>query len=762
MIRICMGMIGLLLLLGGCSNTRFLAGDQLLYTGQKKIQISQEPVDMPSAVRRQLLQSGSAQRPNNSVFDRRVLPPVGLWVHNYWKKEERGKFGSWLYRTLSAPPVLVSDINPELMAQKIENDLFDQGYFQARAWSGVDTSSRNPRKARVQYFVEVGPAYHYGEIRLDHGLMDMDSLVNAEDFHDQIKTGDQFDIRKLTEARAGISRQFQELGYYRFNTDFIELNADTALSKNQLNLELRRRRELSPDQLSRYRIGSIEVHVSRPSDTLASGREALPYEGILIHSAGDEINPGVIHDALYFSSGDLYSYTAHQRTMARLNNLGVFSYVRIEYRPSVPDSLPRILDVHIELHMADQINLHLETDLVMKSTGYMGPGVTLGVSSTNTFKAAERIQVDLKGGLEWQWGSRDVSQIGTFSYEFGVNSSLSVPTLRLPWRHQSFRNLINQETSVNLNFDMLNRTEYYSMFSALTSLKYSWGKTQSLRHSFSPVYLNSVSLLATTPVFDSIAAENIYIQKSFEEQFIFGIRYEFNYDNTHRRRPQNVYFSMGASSSGNLLDVLAGIGKEGSERPHTILNTVYAQHLKLTTDFRYYLNGYNKTLATRLYAGLGIPYRNSTVLPYVEQFFSGGAYSIRGFTARTLGPGSFHEEENTYIDQSGDIKLEANLEFRFGISRITKGALFMDVGNIWLHQEDEQRPGSQFHFDSFYRQLAVGAGFGLRFDFNFFVLRTDFGIPIRTPYVQDDSYWLTGQGNLLSNTMFYFAIGYPF
>jgi outer membrane translocation and assembly module TamA len=300
------------------------------------------------------------------------------------------------------------------------------------------------------------------------------------------------------------------------------------------------------------------------------------------------------------------------------------------------------------------------------------------------------------------------------------------------------------------------------MFSALTNLKYSWGKNQALRHSYSPVYLNSVSLLATTPAFDSIVEENIYIRKSFEEQFIFGMRYDLTYDNTHRKQPQNLYYSFGLSSAGNLLDGFASLRQSESGRPYKILNTIYSQHLKITSDFRYFLNGYNKTLAMRLYAGLGIPYLNSSVLPYVEQFFSGGAYSIRGFTARTLGPGSFFDEENSYIDQSGDIKLEANLEFRFGFSRITKGALFLDVGNIWLQSEDENRPGSQFNFNTFYNQLALGTGVGLRFDFNFFILRTDLGIPLRTPYVQDDTNWLAGKGKPLSRAIFYFAIGYPF
>ena len=163
----------------------------------------------------------------------------------------------------------------------------------------------------------------------------------------------------------------------------------------------------------------------------------------------------------------------------------------------------------------------------------------------------------------------------------------------------------------------------------------------------------------------------------------------------------------------------------------------------------------------KFFAGIGIPYLNSEVLPYVEQFFSGGAYSIRGFTARTVGPGSFHEEDNSYIDQSGDLKLEANLEYRFVITKTVNGAVFLETGNIWLVNEDEARPGSQFHIDTFIDQLAVGTGVGLRFDFNFFVLRTDLGFPIRNPYKTEGSNWLIGS-NIFNDAHFYLAIGYPF
>jgi outer membrane protein assembly factor BamA len=300
------------------------------------------------------------------------------------------------------------------------------------------------------------------------------------------------------------------------------------------------------------------------------------------------------------------------------------------------------------------------------------------------------------------------------------------------------------------------------MFSAKTELNYSWGRRRDITHSLSPVYLNSISLLATTPAFDSVINDNIYIRKSFEEQFIIGTRYNFIYDNSPQTRSRNFYFNGGVSTSGNLIDAFKHVGGPPLDRPIEFLGEVYSQHIKFTSDIRYYFNRFHQRLALRLFTGIGIPYLNSEVLPYVEQFFSGGAYSVRGFLARTVGPGTFHETDNTYIDQSGDVKLEGNVEYRFDMSRILKGALFLDAGNIWLVNEDETRPGSHFDLNSFYKQFAVGAGFGLRFDFTFFVLRTDLGVPLRTPYLQDDRNWQFGTGNLFSKAKFYLAIGYPF
>ncbi len=755
------GLLGILLLLAGCSNTRFLAEDELLYTGHSRVQITTRQEGINTTPVKMHVNSATDFKVNNGLFGRRILPPVGLWVHNYWKVNEEKKFGNWVQKTLAASPVLVDDVNPDLRAQKIQSDLFDMGYFQAKAWSVVDTSSRNPKKARVNYFVDLSPPYRYNDIEILTDNRTLDTLMKHEVVEDQIHPGDQFDLEKLTRARDGLARNVQNLGYFYFTPDYIDLNLDTAIGGNRMDLEVRHKPELPPEVLDQYEINRITLYLSRPSDSVTAVADTTWTGDLRIISTGNYLKNSVLGQAVFFKRGELYTYDAFQKTITRLNGLGVFSFVRTSYEPSDRDGPVKGLDVRIDLILADNISTELETNVVTKSTGFTGPAMAFSVSHGNAFRGAAKVRVGVNGGIEWQWGPKEENQLGTFSYDLGISSSLTFPRLLLPEKRIKDHSRLIQQSSVNLDARLLNRTAYYSMFSIKTDVKYTWGNSRLIQHSFSPAYINSVYLLATTPAFDSVINDNIYIRKSFEEQFIVGMKYDFIYDNTYRNQTFNFFFQGGLSTSGNLLDAVHGLTGDRGERPYSFFGNIYSQYIKLTSDLRFYLNGYNKTLALRLYTGAGFPYLNSSVLPYVEQFFSGGAYSIRGFSARSLGPGSFYETERTYIDQSGDVKLEANLEFRFGITKVLKGAVFVDAGNIWLVNEDENRPGSKFHFDSFYRQLAVGSGVGLRFDFNFFVVRADLGIPLRTPYVLDDRQWVA-PGKALSNSLFYLAIGYPF
>jgi len=761
-IRTSISCVILVLLVWGCSNTRFLTEDQLLYTGKKKTEIVFQEAGSKSAEVKNYVNSVTSHKINNALLGRRILPPIGLWTQNYWKVNEKKRFINWIHKTLASDQILVSDVNPELRAKNIESELFDLGYFNTRAWSVIDTSSRNPKRAMVKYFVEVAPAYHFNRIAFDTLHLALDTLLRQANYKQYIKTGDQFNLNDLKTARNDLSRSVQNAGYFYFTPDFVELQADTSLGTSQVDLLIGRKKDLAPALLSMYGINDIFVHISRSSDAATLETDTIQYNGLDIVSSGHFLKPDVLRRAIYFYTGDIYTYKDYQQTISRLNNLGVFSYVRISYTQSEADSLHHLLDVRIDLVLSENISVDLEADVVTKSSGYAGPQLSAGITHGNIFKGAEKAHLALKGGLEWQWGNKAESELGTLSYEFGVGGGLTFPKIILPGSQEKSRHFRIQETSVNLDFDFINRTAYYRMASQKGELKYRWGKTQRIHHSVSPLYVNSVNVLETTPEFDSVVDANIYIRKSYEEQFIFGVNYAFTFDNTMRTRPHNFHYQAGVHSSGNLIDLFAGMGKDPSERPYYFLNNIYSQHIKFTSDFRYYLNGLKNTLAFRFYAGLGVPYGNSEVLPYVEQFFSGGAYSIRGFTARYVGPGSYHEDSDGFIDQSGDIKLESNLEYRFGISKVVKGALFLDVGNIWLANEDENRPGSQFNIHTFYKQLAVGTGFGLRFDFTFFVLRTDLGFPIRNAYQTDGENWLFGTGKGFKSALFYLAIGYPF
>ena len=754
-------LISILLVLTGCSNTRFLTKDQMLYTGRKKVEIiNKQNVKKISSVKNQV-SSITSYKVNNSLFGRRVLPPIGLWVHNYWKvnKEKKG----WLYKTLSTSPILISDVNPELRAKKIENELFDLGYFHTKAWSTININPRNPRKAMVSYNVDLSPPYHFNTVSFDTLYDNLDTLISKDKFRNKIRSGDQFDLAKLKTSREELSKRLQDSGYFFLIPEFIEIKADTTIENKKLNLVIGKRKELPRSVISAYKINNIFIRNSRPSDHEYLTADTVWYDNIAILSPDSILKHEILINSIYFHKGDKYSYTTYQNTLNRLNNLGVFKSVNISFEQNKRDSLACLLDVIITLAMADNINLAVETNVMTKSSGYYGPLLSTGISHGNAFKGAELLKLALKAGLEWQWGSKSESQLGTLSYEIGASTGLTFPKIIVPFKSSRNSLMILQRTSVNLDLNMLNRTAYYKMVSTKINLNWQWSRNKNIQHSLYPIYMNLVNLLETTPEFDSVVNENIYIRKSFEEQFIFGAKYDFAYNNTLTIKPNNFIFQGGISTSGNLLDLIAGIGKTSSDRPYYFLNNIYSQYVKLTTDFRYFRNGFNKSFVFRFYAGIGIPYGNSTALPYVEQFFSGGAYSVRGFTARYLGPGSFHtDDQSGYIDQSGDIKLEGNLEYRFGMSKMLKGALFIDTGNIWLVNEDENRPGAKFHFSNFYDELAVGTGFGLRFDFSVFVMRADLGFPIRNPYKTDNRNWLFGTDKIFSGGLFYLAIGYPF
>jgi outer membrane protein assembly factor BamA len=751
-----------IILFTGCSNTRFLTDEQLLYTGRGDIEINNPQGLKNVGEVKSYVKSITASKVNNSVLGLRALPPVSLWIYNYAKPKKDKGFGNWLYRTFSKPPILVSDVNPELRSAKIQNELNNSGYFHSTASDSIYTRKYNPKKAKVSYKVDLYPPWHINRIIFDSATQSIDSLIQATDLLDVIEPGDRFDLASLKSLKTRIAGNLQENGYFFFVPEYISISADSGIGNSKVDLFLKKNESVGEDVLSRYRINEITMQITRAGGRDSILTDTLQYMDMVIISPGTVIKPMILYNSVAFGTGDIYSLSSYRKTLSNLDNLGIFTLVTINFEAPDEDSALHLLNVRIEALVPHSVSLSVESNLVTKSTGFTGPAIIAGIQHKNAFKGAEKLELTLTGNMEWQWYKNYSSELGSYSYEAGTNAGLVFPRIMLPGGIKNKSELVTRSTSINGGFSLLNRTAFYRLNALRASLSYQWGRSEKIQHTFYPFYLNSIKLVKTTPEFDSVINSNIYIRRSFEEQFILGFRYEFTYDNKTSEKPGNFLFMGGAYTSGNLISLFSSKPDDINGEPGTFLNSVYAQFAKFTSDLRYYLTGNNQTLAFRLYAGIGLPYGNSSVLPYVEQFFSGGAYSIRGFPARRLGPGSFYDGSQGYIDQSGDIRLELNLEYRIKFTKLLNGALFLETGNVWLRNDDPERPGAQFKSDTFISQLAIGTGLGLRFDLGFFVLRTDLGLPLRTPYYNNGSQRVGGLRDMIKSSVFHLAIGYPF
>ena len=755
-------LVGLAMITGACSNTRFLADDQLLYTGKNEVFVS-DSEKINDRLVKQITESATFIKPNNSLGGKRLLLPVGLWIYNYRKPGENKKPG-WFYRTLAKEPVLVSTANPEVRSRKLESDLFGNGYFNASVWSVIDTSSRNQRKAGITYFIKPDKPFRYNEIYFEPPVDAVDTLINSFKDDKVLVSGDVFSLDKVKSETKKITDRVIEEGYFYFNQANVMYTADTTRIPHKIDLRIGKNTEAFPNTTRKYYIDDIMVRITEDSDStdLNQSIDTIRNDGIEIISKGMRFKPEVISRSIYFRKGDTYSASQHRKTTTRLNSYGIFKFINVRYVPD-SDSLANKLDILIELSPAKDIGLDLEANVVTKSTGFSGPGIVATLAHGNVGGGANRLQLKLNGGVEWQLTNKSTSSLGTISYNAGLSASMIFPKFIAPsWFINTGRFNLPQ-TSVTLGFEFLNKIQYYRMSSVNLGFGYQWKKPDRITHAFYPVFINSINLLKTTPEFDSILTANPYIRKSFEEQFIVGMKYDFIYDNSATKQPNGFYFQAGVSSAGNALGLLKKVSSEEGDRPYSVGGSVYSQFMKFSADIRYYRNFYNKSLAFRLYSGIGFPYTNSVVMPYVEQFYSGGSNSIRAFIARSLGQGNLQiPDSSDIVDQTGDIKLEGNIEFRFRMSKILHGAIFLDAGNVWLMNPDETRPGAEFNFDTFTDQLAVGTGIGLRLDFNFFILRIDVGFPLRTPYIENGSNWLRSPSKSWHDKVFNLAIGYPF
>ena len=480
------------------------------------------------------------------------------------------------------------------------------------------------------------------------------------------------------------------------------------------------------------------------------------FHGYTIIDPGKKVKPEVISSALVFKSGDLYNRLNHDLSLNRLITLGVFKFVKVRFDET--DTAKNILNPFYYLTPAQKKSIRFEVSALTKSDDANGGELSVNWRNRNFFHGAELFTATAYGGLEKQFIAKGES---ANIEKLGLDFNLYFPRVIAPIHFQTNSGFM-PKTRINLGYEYFQQQKEYTLNSSKTSFGYIWKESASKEHTLDIIRIDYVNPTNIDPAFQLGLDTNITLARSIERQFIIGPVYNFNLNTQLQpnHRKNNFYFNGNLDLSANLLGIASGADiNKGKEKE--IFNTPYSQYIRTELDFRHYLNfSQNTVLASRITGGIGYAYGNSLTMPFVKQFFAGGANDIRAFRSRSLGPGSFYSgnRDTAFLpDQPGDIKMEMNSELRFKLFSVVRWAFFVDAGNIWTLKEDSSRPGSIIS-KNFLQQVAVGVGTGLRVDVSILLLRLDLGIPVREPYLPEHQRWVFDSKNMVLN----FAIGYPF
>lgn len=748
-------------------NTKYLAEGEMLYTGAEINIVSDTIKKKDKKELKAALEDNLVPKPNTSFLGLRPK----LFFYNITKEPEKDKgFRYWMKYKLGEAPVLISDVDREFNKDIIENYSENKGYFNVRAT--YDTVSKN-KKAKVIYTVHPGARYLISNVSFPADSSVINQEIQKTTDKTFLKKGDPFDLDIIKAERERIDNSLKEKGFYYFHPDNIIVQADSTVSKNQeVELIVKLKDNTPPLATEQFRINNVIVFSDYDIRRRANRTYEIPmhsdsltthiYNDIYVVDPDKKFKPIIFDRALYFKKGDLYNRADHNLTLNRLISLGVFKFVKNEF--VVSDSLNHQFDAYYLLTPRELQSLRLEALGRTNSANYAGSEVNLNWTHRNIFRGAEQLKISTYGAFDVQIGGpKDANNL----FRAGANAQLSIPRIVAPFRFPSSSAFVPR-TNITLGYEFQNRTKYYTLNNFNTSFGYVWKENVRKEHDLKLIDITLVQPANVTPLYDSIAVTPA-LRRVVEKQLIFGPVYTYTYTNTMLPRTNTIYYRGMLDLAGNLAGLLSGANaKNGNQKE--IFDIPFSQFAKMENDFRFYHKFTEKTsFASRIIGGIAYPYGNSEYIPFSRQFFAGGSNSIRAFRARTLGPGSYDPRNNNgfYFDQSGDIKLELNAEYRANIVSFLNVAAFADAGNIWLVNEDTSRPGAKFS-KNWLSEIAVGAGVGLRLDFSILILRLDLAMPLRVPYYEKGDRWTFDKINFGSsqwrrdNLILNIAIGYPF
>lgn len=762
----------LLLILAACSTTKNIPdGSYLLDDFSIKHDTKNATTDLEDFVR---------QQTNTSVP---LLGKYRLKIYNM-----AGEDSTWtnkIIRKLGQPPVIYSASQTEMSRNQLLKQLNNQGYLNAIA----DTTLKiDGKKISVTYNLQGGTPYLIRDYTYTLSDTTMARIMNRIPMKPLLSKGDMYDMDMLEEERIRVNSIMRNVGYYNFSKEYLYFKADSTLNSHQVDLYL----DVYPAKDSlpypRYKMNKITVisgiNSLNSENGTGDGRQlntnrwffrradTTEYKGItIIHGRNNFLRNSTIARNNYMRKGSYFSDLALNGTYEAYTKMGAIKQANISVTPSPEDST-HLLDATIILLPANAHWFKAGLDGT-NSAGDIGIAPSISYQHQNIFNGGEQFSIKLKGAYEFISGKKEDDIMNQNYYEYGAETSLTFPLFLFPWLKKSWREQPSASTKISIGLTNQHRQEYIRQFFN-TTLSYNWSTYKyRLRHSLDLIDINYIRMPWMSDDFRKDYYENdenALLRESYRDQLVSRTAYTATLVNGRRLNSLYPTFSLRGSievagALPRLVTTLNGTKVDDETGQKKILGVAYAEYIKGSVEYsRTFYFSKIHSVAYRIGLGLAQPYGNSDVLPFERRFFAGGANSIRGWSTRSLGPGSYQRPDGAksdFVNQTGDMKLEFSIENRYKLTPLFEFAQFIDAGNVWTLKDYTSQPGGQFQFNSFYKEIAVSYGLGIRFDLGFLLLRFDAGMQAYDPGLDQSDRFVLFKPRL-NRMAWHFGIGYPF
>ena len=722
------------LVLGSCSASRELPEGQVMLNKIIVVADGKYQDVNPSALKNYVRQKG------NSRWFSTIKIPLGVYA---MAGEDSSKWINKTLRNIGEAPVIFDTIQARQSCESLQRVLQNIGYLDSHVELFTEQKGK---KLDAIYVLHPGQPYYIRRVSYDIQDSLIAKLLTNDMF--QLKEGVKLNIDALNEERRRITERLQNSGYYKFHKEFISFRVDTVQSTHKADVTLLLRPYRATDILdtlhTRFTIRSLDFASGDPKDSVIHLRKSVLFENTFI------------------KEGSLYSADDLQNTYNHFGRLGAVRYTNISFDQD-PDSA--LLDAHIQLQTNKPSTLSFQPEGT-NTAGDFGAAASLTYENRNLFRGAESFRVQLRGAYEAIRGLEGYSNQDYI--EYSIESRLSFPRFIMPFINSETRRNTIATSEVSLTFDTQNRPEFHRrVLSAGWRYKW-WHQKSKNQYQFDLLNLNYVFMPWISDTFkheylDNKSNYNAILSYNYEDLFIMKSGFGYSYNDGKTAIKTNF------ETAGNLLSLGSAIfgGNKDELDQYKVFNIAYAQYVKGDIDFTHHLiSGYQDQLVIHLGLGIAYPYGNSKVLPFEKRYFSGGANSVRGWSVRSLGPGRYKDKDGNinFITQTGDVKLDINMEYRTHLFWKFGGALFIDAGNIWTLRDYPSQHDGQFKFKNILKDLAVSYGLGLRLNFDYFIIRFDMGMKAVNPAykTEDENHFPIIHPRLKRDFAFHFAVGLPF